>query len=101
MTKALGLISLAKKAGRVVSGESACKEAIRFGSSHLIILTEDASANTKKNITDSCIYYGVPYVIAFSKDTLGHSIGNAFNAVVSINDEGLATGILNRFQTNN
>ncbi len=101
MTKALGLISLAKKAGRVVSGESACKEAIRFGSSHLIIISEDASANTKKNITDSCKYYAVPYVIAFCKDTLGHSIGNEYNAVVSINDEGFAKGILNYFQTNN
>lgn len=101
MTKALGLISLAKKAGRVTSGESACKEAIRFGSSHLIIIAEDASANTRKNISDSCIYYEVPYVVSFDKETLGHSIGNEYNAVVSINDEGFAKGILKYFQANN
>ena len=101
MTKALGLVSLAKKAGRITSGESACKEAIRFGSSHLIIIAQDASANTRKNITDSCIYYEVPYVIAFEKDTLGHSVGNEYNAVISINDEGFAKGILKYFQADN
>lgn len=100
MKKALGLLGLAKRAGRVSSGESACKEAIRFGSSYLILLANDASANTKKNITDSCRFYDVPYEEICDKETLGGAIGNFYNAVVSVNDEGFANGILKHIHAN-
>lgn len=100
MTKAMGLLGLAKRAGRVVSGESACKEAIRFGKSYLILLATDVSANTSKSITDSCSFYEVPYVITGTKESLGAAIGNAFNAVVSVNDEGFANGILKHLNAN-
>lgn len=99
-SKAMGLLGLAKKAGRVSCGESACKEAIRFGSALLILLAEDASHNTKKNITDSCKYYNVPYATLGTKESLGHSIGNSYNAVVSVNDEGFAKGILKYIKAN-
>ena len=101
MTKAMGLLGLAKKAGKVASGEAACKEAVRFGSSHLILIASDASANTTKNITDSCKFYDVPYVTVLTKELLGHAIGNEYNAVVSVNDEGFANGILKHIQANN
>ena len=101
MTKAMGLLGLATRAGKVVSGETACKEAVRFGSSHLILIACDASANTTKNITDSCKYYDVPYVTLGTKESLGHAIGNEYNAVVSVNDEGFANGILKHIQANN
>ncbi len=101
MTKVLGLLGLAKKAGRIVSGETACKEAVRYGSSHLIILATDISPNTFKNITDSCKYYEVPYYSLFDKKTLGNAVGNDFNAVVSVNDEGFANGILKHIKANN
>ena len=101
MTKAMGLLGLAKRAGKVASGESACKEAVRFGSSHLILIACDASANTTKNITDSCKYYDVPYASVGTKESLGHAIGNEYNAVVSVNDEGFANGILKHIQANN
>ena len=96
MTKAMGLLGLAKRAGRVVSGESACKEAIRFGKSYLILL----AVNTSKSITDSCKFYDVPYVVTGTKESLGAAIGNEFNAVVSVNDEGFANGILKHINAN-
>ncbi|MBQ4631440.1 MAG: ribosomal L7Ae/L30e/S12e/Gadd45 family protein [Clostridia bacterium] len=100
MTKAMGLLGLAKRAGRVVSGESACKEAIRFGKSYLILLAGDVSVNTSKSITDSCKFYDVPYVVTGTKESLGAAIGNEFNAVVSVNDEGFANGILKHINAN-
>lgn len=101
VTKAMGLLGLAKRAGRVVSGETACKEAVRFGSSCLILIAGDASANTIKNITDSCKYYDVPFATVGTKETLGNAIGNEYNAVVSVNDKGFADGILKHIQANN
>jgi len=96
MEKALGLIGLAKKAGKVLTGESAVKEAIRFNKAYLVIIAEDASDNTKKNITDSCKYYDVTYYISLTKTTLGNAVGNEYNAAICITDEGFAKAILKR-----
>ena len=96
----MGLIGLAKRAGRISCGESACKEAIRMGKSHLIVLAEDTSDNTKKNILDSCKYYNVEHFMLATKTELGHAVGNRYNAVVSVNDEGFAKGILKHIQAN-
>lgn len=96
----MGLIGLAKKAGRISCGESACKEAIRMGKSHLIVLAEDTSNNTQKNILDSCKYYKVEHFTLGTKTELGHAVGNRYNAVISVNDEGFAKGILKHIQAN-
>ncbi len=100
INKIYGLIGLAKKAGRLSCGETACKEAIRMGKSNLIILAEDVSANTSKNILDSCKYYKVKHFVLGNKESLGHAVGNRYNAVLSINDEGFANGILKHISAN-
>ena len=100
MQKAMGLIGLAKRANKLSCGESACKEAIRMGKSFLIILAEDTGENTRKNILDSCNYYNVEHLIMSTKSGLGHAVGNIYNAVISVNDEGFAKGILKHIQAN-
>lgn len=98
--KVLGLIGLAKRAGKISCGESACKDAVRFGKSKLIVIASDASANTKKNIEDSCKYYGVYCLRAYTKEELGHAVGNEFNAALSVNDDGFAQTIIKNIQVN-
>ena len=51
MDKVLSLLGLAKRAGRLLSGESAVKEGVRFGKAHLVVIAGDTSCNTAKNIT--------------------------------------------------
>lgn len=99
MDKTLGLIGLAKRAGRLVCGESAVKEGVRFGKARLVIIASDASDNTQKNISDSCKYYDVNYYIAYDKDTLGHAVGNSYNAAIAITDEGFAKSIEKNLQS--
>lgn len=86
-------VSLAKRAGKVSSGEDAVKESIRGGSAALVILAQDAGANTTKSITDSCAYYNVKCLSFGTKEELGHAIGNSFNAVIAIRDAGFAKSI--------
>ena len=100
MKEIMGLVGLAKRAGRLSCGESACKEAIKQGKSFLIILAEDVGKNTGKNILDSCNFYNVKHLILGTKDSLGHAVGNDYNAVISINDEGFAKGILKNYPAN-
>ena len=91
-----GLIGLAKRAGKLSTGESGCKDAIRFGKSCLVIIASDTGTNTRKSISDSCKFYGVPKYEISTMSELGHAVGNSFNAVISINDEGFAKGIEKR-----
>ena len=71
----LRMIGLAKKAGRVVSGEFMTESAIKSGEAALVILAQDVSENTRKKFNNSCEYYKVPIREYSSKDELGHAIG--------------------------
>lgn len=86
-------VSLAKRAGKVSSGESAVKDAIRSGVAHLVLLAEDAGPNTSKSITDSCAYYNVKYIPCGTKEELGRAIGKSFAAAIAICDKGFSNSI--------
>ncbi|MCH5252353.1 MAG: ribosomal L7Ae/L30e/S12e/Gadd45 family protein [Lachnospiraceae bacterium] len=81
------------KAGDVVSGEFMTEKAIRDGMAYLVIVAEDASANTKKKFSNSCAYYKVPYKEFGDKNMLGNAIGKEFRASLAITDSGFATSI--------
>lgn len=87
------LIGLAMKAGKVKNGEGACLEAIRDGTACLVLLAEDASANTSKKISDKCSYYQVPLIRRYPKSQLGKIIGKEERAAAAITDRGLAEAI--------
>ena len=95
MEKAFGMIGLAKRANKVLSGEKNCKEGIKYGKALLCILSEDASANTRKSITNSCSYYDVPLVVFGTSEKLGYAVGNLKNSVLAITDENFCKAILN------
>ena len=55
--KALSMIGLATKAGKIASGEFAVESAVRKGKACLVIIASDASDNTKKSFNDMGAYY--------------------------------------------
>lgn len=93
-SKIISMLGLSKKAGKVVSGEFMVEKTVRAGKAKLVVIAEDASANSRKNYTDMCTYYKVPLVIAETKENLGHAIGCELRASVALLDEGLAKSIL-------
>ncbi len=97
--KIFGLLGLCKRAGRLISGEKMCKQSVLSGEGCFIIIAADSSENTKKNLTDSCNYYDVPYAFFSTQEELGRSIGNYFNASVSVCDEGFANSIMKLMET--
>lgn len=99
MDKILGMLGMAKKAGRVVSGVYLCKKAIKSGESCLIIIASDNSENTKKPIKNSCKYYKVDYIEYSDAEAIGKCIGGGKKAVVSVNDQNFAEAIKNKFRT--
>ena len=96
--KALNMISIAMKAGAIVSGEFACEQAIKDGSGFLCIVASDASDNTKKSFSNSCNYYEVKFIEYGTKESLGHAIGKEYRASIVVCDENLSLSILNKIQ---
>ena len=98
--KILNLIGLATKAGKTASGEFSTEKAVKGGTAHLVIVSEEASDNTKKMFRNMCKYYEVPMEIFATKEELGHWIGKAYRASICILDEGFAKSIVKKINLN-
>ena len=90
----LSMISLAKKAGKLVTGEEGCEKAIQKGAAHVVLVATDASDNTKKKFTNKATHYKVPILSLFTKEIMGQNIGAASRATIVVADEGFAKKIL-------
>ena len=98
MNRALQLLSLAQRAGKVASGEFKTEESVKSGQASLVIVADDASDNTKKKFTNMCDFYNVPIVFYSDKEEIGHFIGKEFRASVAVTDNGLAEKILSEVE---
>jgi ribosomal protein L7Ae-like RNA K-turn-binding protein len=62
MTEKLrGLMGLAMRAGQITLGANLGINVIRSGKAALVLIDEDASENTRKKLTDACVYRHVPF----------------------------------------
>ena len=91
--KVLNLIGLATKAGKTASGEFSTEKAVKTGKASLVIVSEEASDNTKKMFSNMCTYYKVPLYMPGEKEELGHAMGKEMRASLAILDEGLAKAV--------
>ena len=98
-SKALSLVSLGTKAGKTASGEFCTEKEVKTGMAELVIVAEDASANTKKKFKNMCDFYEVPIYFYGDKDTLGHAMGKEFRATLAVTDAGFAKGIKKHLET--
>ena len=97
--KILSLLSLATKAGRTKSGGFQTEQAVKTGTAFLVIVTEDASENTKKKFRNMCSFYEVPIYFYGEKDTLGHAMGKEFRTCTAVIDAGFADGLRKQLET--
>ena len=98
--KVLNMIGLAMKAGKAVSGEFSTEKAVKSGKAYLVVVSEEASENTRKMFTNRCTYYHVPICFFGRKDELGHSMGKEFRASLAITDEGFAKALVKQMNIN-
>ena len=94
--KVLGMLGLAKRAGKVVSGEFSVEKAVKAKQAYLVLVAEDASDNTKKNFRDMCSYYDTRLIMIGTKEDLGKSVGCQFRASVAVTDSGFGKAILDK-----
>lgn len=86
--KLLSMLSICQKAGKIASGEFAVEKALQDGSAYYIIISKDASENTKKKFQNKAFYYKVENTVYGEKEVLSHSIGKVNRTVFAILDEG-------------
>ena len=90
------MLGIAAKSGKVVSGEFSTDKAVKSGKAYLVIVSEDASANTNKMFTNMTEFYEVPMYVFGTKEELGRCIGKEFRASLAIIDENLANAVENK-----
>lgn len=83
-----GLLGLAYRARKVVSGEETVLAAVRQGDACLVIISSDASDRTQKTISDKCRHYGIPLKSAADRRTLGNAIGKEARVTLAVTDPG-------------
>ena len=91
--KALSMLGLAQRAGKIARGEFSTEKAVKSGKAFVVVVASDASDNTKKMFSDMCSFYKVPIAFYSDKNTLGHAIGKEFRASLAVLDEGFGREI--------
>lgn len=92
--KILSLVGLATKAGKTVSGEFSTEKAVKTGAAYLVLVSAEASANTKKKFQNMCTFYEVPVYFYGSKEELGAAMGKEFRASLAVTDPSLSEAIV-------
>ncbi len=87
--KAMNLIGLAMRAGKLVTGEELTIADVRKNKAKIVFVANDASENTKKKIKDKSSYYEVPCFELFSEAEITQMIGRP-RKVFGILDKGFA-----------
>ena len=92
--KILSLVGLAMKAGKVVSGEFSTERAVKTGEACMVVVSAEASDNTRKKFENMCTYYKVPVYFYGTKEELGTAMGKEFRASLAVTDAGLSDAIM-------
>lgn len=96
--KVLSLLGLAARGRNLVSGEFSTEKAVKEGKAKLVIVSSEASDNTKKMFRNMCSFYQIPIYFYASKEALGYAVGKQMRALVAVTDKGLADGIIKHLE---
>lgn len=93
--KIINLIGISVKARKVLTGTDCVVRALNSNKIHLVLLSSDASNNTKKKMFDKCTYYNINIDNTLSTDDLLKATGKDNLMVLGITDSMLALNIYN------
>ena len=90
------LLGLANKAGHCVTGEDNLIKHIRNNKVKLVIVSTEASLNTKKLYSDKCKFYNVKCVEQGNTYDISQALGKNNRVAVGISDKGFTKGLLGK-----
>lgn len=89
-SRVFGLLGLGRQGGKGAERRVFHGEVREPGRAYLVIVSEEASENTKKKFRNMCTYYEVPYFEFGSKEELGHATGREMRASLAVQDAGFS-----------
>ena len=93
--KLLGILGLARRAGKLTFGNDAVIKDIMAGKAFVVIIAKDAVLRTIKNIETVCKQYGIEMIkVPKDKFELGYAIGRGETAVAAVTDKAFSTKVL-------
>ena len=99
--KIYGLLGISAKAGKVISGTDIVIENISREKLGIVIVAEDASEKTKKNIQFFCEKHNIDIIVFGKIFDNSKAIGKQNRAVIGIKDEKLAEVIKQKIKEKN
>lgn len=94
------MVGMATRAGKTVAGEFSVEKAVKEQKARLVIVSEEASDNTKKLFTDKCTYYKIPIYVYGSREELGKATGNKDRVSIAVLDSGFSKSIISMLTDN-
>ena len=76
-----------------MSGSNTCVFSMKKGKVRLLLITEDASDNTKEKMTREAKACNVPVIIHGDSGEMSHAVGESGRTVFGITDENFANVI--------
>lgn len=93
--KALNLLGIARRAGKISIGHDACVTDIKSKSARLCYLSVAASDRLKDEMKHICEAFNTNIIVSkYTMEELGICLGSKKIAVITVNDEGFAKRII-------
>lgn len=92
-TDVLRLLGLAQRAGTVIRGTGAVRDAVRSGEARLVLTATDASEQQLEKVRALLRHREIPERTLGSREELGAAIGRAPLTAVAVSQDGFATRI--------
>lgn len=90
----LSLLGIAARAGALVYGTGAVRQAVREGEAVAVVVAVDSSATQQQKLLPLLRRRGVPAVGVASQDTLGSAVGRGTLSAVGISEASFARRIV-------
>jgi ribosomal protein L7Ae-like RNA K-turn-binding protein len=97
--KFLQFLGLVKRSGKLIEGYNKCEEFIKKYTVYLIIISLDASENTKEKFRGYAIKHNIPYIQHYGEEELGNCIGRTAINVLGISDNNMADKLLKLYDS--
>lgn len=96
LEKFLGMLGLARRAGKVIIGTAEVCLSMPRGRTALVIVSDEASAATKKRLTTKCDFYGIKKItVSIGMSELARRLGKTTTpACVAVTDDGFAAQLI-------
>ena len=91
MRKALSMLGICARAGKLAYGEPATVAAVRSRKAYAVVLDATVGPNTRKSVTNACNTHSVQL---FNVEGLGEAIGKPGRMAIAILDRGLARRVV-------